>query len=654
MAVIRTLPAATYYLQPNGVDDTADIGTVFSLLAGAASAKIILTDGVYKVSSQIAYAFQANQNITLEGQGSARIISTVPEPTQEGGIFNFTGDSGATAKLTIRNLTISHTYTGPAGVGLLDGIFVQPLNYGSGGTQSLASICLDEVEISGASKEGASILGAQKGAIWDCSMHGNRDAGLFLIGVSDIDVVGGNYSNNVSGTLTGDYGISFASSSFLPYSQNCLVIGVQANGNGRKGLDVHHGHKIHFLGNTCEGNGYCGIYAVMENSSKDVGDITITGNTIDQTGGNGSLTQNAIQIGTFGATGALSPGAFIVANNKIKGVDAPGNAFSNAIRIMTASSGAAPERVSVIGNTVENGAGPSGYMIDVDPNLSIEHLEIANNTLHAAGGTYGAIIQSGVDIVVSGNTIRIDSGTSLVNFLNIVSSANALVVGNQCNGASIATPITNSSATHLLRANQANGGPIPDTGDFSTSGNIFLTANNKFLKGKDQAGNTYQIAGYDATNAKQLNLGDSTSGVLVLILNNGKISGTLEVTGAVTLDTGLSIDAKGHLLSTASGTPTLSSINANVTNTRVSGNDTRGTISFDTQTGTIAAGTALFTVNFSQTYGSTPVILLTTGPSNQTTSSFYTTSDAPGSFTVCNSAALAVAIGYKVKYAVWG
>ncbi|SRR6266568_192192 len=114
-------------------------------------------------------------------------------------------------------------------------------------------------------------------------------------------------------------------------------------------------------------------------------------------------------------------------------------------------------------------------------------------------------------------------------------------------------------------------------------------------------------------------------------------------------------DGVGHLILAATGTPTLSAINANVTNTVVvaGSNDIRGKITFDLQTGTIAAGSALFTVNFATTYGATPYVLVG-HDDNQTTSLFYVTQESTTIFIVRNSATLPNTTGFKMFYMVMG
>src|SRR5258708_1982145 len=515
-------------------DDTTAIAATFAALP-AAGGVVFFPPGDYKITSTIAFTFGANQDVVIEGAGNARLVSTIAEPGGEDGILRFTGDAGITARLTIRNLIISHTNSG---LGLLDGIFVQPLNYGSGGTQSVANLELDNVRITGASKFGARILGAIGGIVSNCRMNTNRDSGLALTGCLDMTVIGGDYSSNVSGSLAGDYGITLASSSFLPACKNILISGVQANSNGRKGIDVHHGHNVHIIGNTCIGNGYVGIYAVMEDTTKDVGDITIMGNTIDQTGGNNTLVNNGVQIGTFGTTGTLTPGSFIVSGNKIFGVDA-GTTASNAIAITTATTGVPPDRIIISNNTIKNGAGSAGYVIEHTGTLVISYLEITGNVLHAVSCTAGVWIQQATDIIVNANDLRIDSGTPNYGFL-LVASANSTVVGNQINGVALTSLPISTSSTTLARANTRNGVALVDT--------AFLAP--------------------------------------------------------FTIASTLTIDAFGHVLALPSGAPTLSAVNANVANQVLAGNDVRGSITFDVITGTLAAGSTLFTVTFTNAYGS--------------------------------------------------
>lgn len=56
------------------------------------------------------------------------------------------------------------------------------------------------------------------------------------------------------------------------------------------------------------------------------------------------------------------------------------------------------------------------------------------------------------------------------------------------------------------------------------------------IKGKDSAGNVYQIAGYDASIAKQLDIADTTAGILARVLSNMKVNGTLEAVSQLTAD----------------------------------------------------------------------------------------------------------------------
>jgi len=508
---------------PTGmIDATASLQAAFTTLP-AQGGKIQLTAGaLYKVTAQITYQFLANQNIMIEGNG-ATIVSTVPETGGSiSGIFAFTGDLNATAQLTVNNLTITHTYGG-SGTGTIDGFYIQPKNYGSTGTKCLDRVCLQDVKISGCSAAGTRLLGAQSGVAINCNMSSNIDAGFFLIGCLDFGVFSGKYNANVTGFLTGDYGISLGSSSFLPYSDNVLIIGVEASSNGRKGIDVHHGHNVHIIGNKCKGNGYVGIYAVMEDSTKDTGDITIVGNTVDQTGGSNTLANYGINIGTFGTTGALTPGAFIISNNTISGVDA-GTTGSAGIRVMTATTGVPPDRVVISNNTIKKGAGSAGWIILFDNALTIPYVEVANNVLHCVSCNVGVYIQSATDVMCIGNDIRIDGGTPQYG-INIVTGANALVSSNQVNGqAPSSLAITNTSPTHLLRNNMQNGVALADyayLAPFTVTGGLTVDTKGHLLS---LNASTPTLTAVNANVVNQSVVGNDTRGVITFDVQTGTIS----------------------------------------------------------------------------------------------------------------------------------
>src|SRR5258708_30551338 len=88
-------------------DDTTAIAATFAALP-AAGGVVFFPPGDYKITSTIAFTFGANQHVVIEGAGNARLVSTIAEPGGEDGILRFTGDAGITARLTIRNLIISH------------------------------------------------------------------------------------------------------------------------------------------------------------------------------------------------------------------------------------------------------------------------------------------------------------------------------------------------------------------------------------------------------------------------------------------------------------------------------------------------------------------------------------------------------------------
>lgn len=446
-----------FYVADYGTDGTgAAIQAALNALP-AAGGVVALTQGKsYTLTAQLTHSFSANERLRIEGNG-ATIVSTLAEPGSETGILAFTGDSGATAELVISNLAISHTNSG---LGLRDGIYIVPLNYGSGGTQSLERVVLDRCTVSGVSFDGIQIVGATNVTAIGCNSSGNRDAGLSCTGGDNILIAGGQYNTNVTGGLSGDYGVTLRTSSFVGPATNVEISGIEAKNNGRKGIDVHHGHKVHIVGNTCTGNGYVGIYAVMEDSTKDTGDITIIGNTCDQTGGNNTLANYGINVGTFGTTGALTPGSIIVTGNRVIACDA-GTTASAGIRVMCATTGVAPERVVISGNTFKKAAGSAGVIIWCDNGgTTIGAVEVSNNICHAASTAHGILISAATDVIIADNILRVDSGTA-TDGINIPSTANAIIEGNMLlGGATYTTPITAIGATQLVQNNTLAGLPL--------------------------------------------------------------------------------------------------------------------------------------------------------------------------------------------------
>lgn len=441
--------------------DVAQYGTIQATLNAlpASGGTITIPSGDYTISSALSYTLQTNQHVVLEGIGNVRLISTVAEPGSESGILTFIADSGSTARLTIRNITISHTNSG---VGLLNGLEVAP--FGSNLT-SVANLVLDNVKITGTSLWGCRLFGVQQATILNCTMSSNRDGGLGITGGTNIKVLGGDYSNNVTGAVTGDYGISLTSSSSFPYPQNILIEGVQAKNNGRKGIDVHAGHHVHIIGNDCIGNGYVGIYAVAEDTIKDVGDVLIENNFVDQAGGNVTLQQFGIQVGVFGTPTGISPGVFIVKGNEIRNTDI-GLTSSSGIYCFCPTSGPPAEQVVFEGNVVKHGAGSAGQILWLGPGIAVPQAIIKGNTIHAVSCTHEIRVDNATYVLCEGNNILVDSGTP-TDGINIVSGAFAIVAHNQLNGAAPTTSIVNTSvATQMTRGNQLNGAIIND-GDFT-------------------------------------------------------------------------------------------------------------------------------------------------------------------------------------------
>ncbi len=501
------------------VSAVSSIQNAFNALP-ASGGKIVFYPGTYKIDSQIIYQLLANQNVVIEGNG-AILTSTMAEPSQNTGIFAFTGDLNATSTLIINNITINHTTLIAPGSGKLACIYVVPLNYTTTGLSSVTNIVLTNVKCTGASLVGCWILGCLQGLLLNCNMSSNRVAGLYLSGCFATCVVAGTYNSNITGTVTEDYGIALASDSTLPPCNGVLITGVTANNNGRKGIDSHHGHNVHITRNTCKGNGYVGIYAVMENATRDTGDVHVVGNIIDQTGGSASLANYGINVGTFGTTGALNPGSFIVTDNEISNVDA-GNTNSAAIRIMTATTGVPPERVLIKGNVIKKGSGSAGSVIISDNALAIPYMRIADNICHSANGLVGIYVQSATDCIISGNIVRMDAGAQYA--IQALGCTSALVTGNLLQG-TYSTARVAAGASVITKSNAFNQGPTADTSYSAT-----LTVQNEIsfdalghINSLDVT-HTPTLTSVNANVINQVVAGNDTRGTITFDVQTGTIA----------------------------------------------------------------------------------------------------------------------------------
>lgn len=587
-------PLAITFLTPSGGDDRNALNSALAALP-ATGGKILMGTGAWQIGSagNVSYQMLTGQHVMIEGQGKVSIASTVPEPGNEYGAITLTGASDGTSEVTLRNFTVNHTNSGP---GVVDGIMISYPGWPTAPTnRSVKRFTIEDIVVTGASRAGIRCMYTQNGRLVNVSSTGNRNAGAFLLGDDNLVVIGGDYSTNVTGTLTGDYGLSVDSSSTVPYATNLTYIGVKANNNGRKGFDVHHGHDITMIACTAKGNGYCGFYAVTEGLDKDTGDVTFIGCTADMTGANATLAVRAYEIGSFGTPNAAQkPGTFRMLGCKARAVDANGRTDGVSVLLRNPTSGPPANLFAINDCDFSNGGGSTAYIIETDAGaVPAAYMKISDNKMHAVTVIAAIWIQTAPSVLleIDNNEIQVDAAGGVYNWTVLASG----------------TPIGSISQNKITGATPANTAAVTTGTTLATRGNSLNGA-----------------ALVDSAQTAPFTAGS------------------------------LTVDVNGHLNHTKVGVPTTSAINADVTNVVIIRNDDGFTITFDVITLATVANANLMTIGFFANRGVRPTVNMTTSSTTSGGVVYYPVSINNTGFVLRCGSALGIAVGYSVDVTVTG
>jgi len=417
---------------------------------GSEGGTLLITDGVYNLDLSILKTI-TGKKLSIIGIGDVEINSTVPEPTTNDtdGVLTLIGDSTKT-KLKMENININHTYAS-GNRGKLNGLLID----------GFKDVYLKDVLVNGSSDIGINMRNVAKALISNCSSNNNKYMGLGIQSSTDVLVLGGEYNLNGGdngGTIEG-YGIS-GRTSIAPYKYNerIKIRNVKAFDNVGKGIDFHNGRDVLIDGNDIKGFRYNGIFAVNESVSKDVKDVKIINNTIDGVGATTAII--GIRTGSFGDE-AISSGDIHVSGNTIKNIVGVGNSYSIMIETGNIGNGC-PKRVVVSKNTIDNGSSPTGYIIRTNTGLiAIPNVEITENIIHAVSCTATIGANNAEVANISGNQIKVDSGTVAKGILTGV-SCKAIYSGNQFSGGATYTTLIEVFAGHVSRMNTLNGALVND------------------------------------------------------------------------------------------------------------------------------------------------------------------------------------------------
>lgn len=416
---------------------------------------LLFPQGNYFISSQLFMTAQTDKKYEIYGLGGAQI--TVDNAMTNNGLLC---DGVETSTLTIQNITIKRATVAAAFSDGNGGLFIRP--YVSGGV-GFSGVWLQNVEVIGFRDEGIVITNCRRVAIMNCRSAQNWLSGLDIEGGADIVIMGGDYSYN-AGSGAGDYGIACGSSSIYEAAAAVLITGVNANFNGRKGIDAHHGGWLRIIGNTVIGNGTAaastpsGIFVDgAAVNSKEVKDSVIAYNVIDMDGGGGpaaGVPCVGIQVGIFTDQGS-DPGAFIIHGNIISNCD--NNAASRGILVDCPTSGLAAQRVVITENSLYNAAGTANYCIHMLTTASkIPQITISHNLIRCPNEVYAAIGSlSGLAQTIIGNIMQFDGA---VTAGIIATGGPATIVNNIITGTAPGNPYQSLvAAGSTVYGNRING-----------------------------------------------------------------------------------------------------------------------------------------------------------------------------------------------------
>ncbi|MFC5402774.1 right-handed parallel beta-helix repeat-containing protein [Cohnella soli] len=264
-------------------DDTAAFRSACEAAAGGGT--VYIPTGNYRITGPVAVRHD-HTSLTGDGMNSRVVYEYEQRPDDgdsEASLFVFReGISG----IAVRELKCE--YKGS--------FFGQPGQSYAGKVSALRfSQCFDVVaerlEICGFNDSAVKIATgderkyAARFKVTRCHLHHNRVAGVLFGYVDGISIMDNDLNDNGS-PLDGGTGYGCAGSS-LELPLNVQVVANRANGNYRKGIDLHAGVGAVIADNICHGNRLYGIYA----EGRKTGNATIRGNIVS------GMNRDALDIG---------------------------------------------------------------------------------------------------------------------------------------------------------------------------------------------------------------------------------------------------------------------------------------------------------------------------------------------------------------------
>lgn len=444
-------------------DDTVAFQAALNYLANTGGTLYIpASTACAKINNFVSVTMAANTKLHIDSHDC--IDGTgAPQNTAYMGVISVKGDGAlpssgvwtGTSEITVDGLNI---FSNATVIGQLGGLRLTYFN----------RVTVRDSIFTNLPYDGLIVLGSSNVNVTNVDSSNNMYAGMQLDNVNGGVVTGGHYDNNGYSSPVYGYGIALSvGDTFVNTNQFILINGITANGNLRKGIDVHAGININVENNSVIGYGASGLYAEAEDQStgKIVKNISFFNNYIDGTG-NTITGISGIEAGASGGNIAFM-GYITIQNNTF--VNTGSTSGSRAILIPHPSSGLSIDRLRISNNNISLGSDSTSEVIKVytAAGLRSRRIDIFDNIIQSTSTTYPIYVDANDTngtINVIGNQIGIDSGTSTYA-IYVFEAGSGVIAENNISGSATFTnilPNFYSSASFSERNNLIQGFPFKD------------------------------------------------------------------------------------------------------------------------------------------------------------------------------------------------
>ncbi len=398
----------------NGITD--DTNAITNAFRAAVGKEIQLTKDSYLISSKISIDLNG-ETLKINSNIKSKLISTANAVTNNYYIPEAVMEFKNGSKIVISGFDIDCQKTSSS---FLNGIMVSGIN----------DVAIENVNCKNAGYAGIRVLDANQLNVSNCNCTYNLYAGLLVHRTKHVTIFGGTYSYNGKTPPVDGYGIAISHEYGVAVdNEDVSIIGVAANYNLRKGIDVHGGVGVMIADCMVKGFVYGGIYAVNEganeaNHLKHVADCIIHHNIVENdtawfeglTFGN-TPDSHPVQFGSYNDLANIavpSGGSWICESNIIKNCNVS-QSGTNYLKYPIQCFGGTAKIVLIKNNIIEDANCENGILIGSgnDSSNQPEMVEVTGNNITNVTAQRIILINAGSKVRVGANPMLGCTATSL-------------------------------------------------------------------------------------------------------------------------------------------------------------------------------------------------------------------------------------------------